>query len=97
MNEKFKEFSLLAGGSHYPSINPNFQQQFGELIIQRIIEMLDQEIEHAYEVEDINTASTLQALALSILDEFDIELPQDPDWDPAVELQKIIDEFEENK
>lgn len=77
MNERFKQISLMAGGSHYPTINPSMQQRFGELIVQRMIEMLDKEIELAYEVEDIATAATLQALALTILDEFDMEMPKD--------------------
>lgn len=37
MNEKFKQFSLEAGGSHYPTINPQLQQRFGELILQECI------------------------------------------------------------
>ena len=37
MNEKLKQFSLEAGGSHYPTINPQLQQRFGELILQECI------------------------------------------------------------
>jgi hypothetical protein len=37
MNEKFKQFSLAAGGSHYPTINPQLQQRFAELIVQECI------------------------------------------------------------
>lgn len=37
MNEKFKQLSLEAGGSHYPSINPKLQQRFAELIVQECI------------------------------------------------------------
>ena len=37
MNEKFKQFSLEAGGSHYPTINPQLQQRFAELIVQECI------------------------------------------------------------
>lgn len=37
MNEKFKQFSLEAGGSHYPTINPQLQQRYGELILQECI------------------------------------------------------------
>jgi hypothetical protein len=33
MNEKFKQLSLMAGGSHYPSVNPQLQQRFAELVI----------------------------------------------------------------
>lgn len=93
MNERFKQLSLMAGGSHYPTVNPDLQQRFGELIVLRMIEMLDKEIELAYEVEDVATAATLQALSLSILAEFDMEVPED-DWDAEGELQKIMDEFD---
>jgi len=40
MNERFKQLSLMAGGSHYPSINPDLQQLFGELIIKECIQEL---------------------------------------------------------
>jgi hypothetical protein len=37
MNERFKQLSLEAGGSHYPTINPQMQQRFGELIVAECI------------------------------------------------------------
>jgi hypothetical protein len=37
MNERFKQLSLEAGGSHYPTINPQMQQRFGELIVEECI------------------------------------------------------------
>lgn len=40
MNDHFKQISLMAGGSHYPSINPDLQQKFGELIVQECAEVL---------------------------------------------------------
>ena len=40
MNEVFKQLSLMAGGSHYPSINPDIQQRFGELIVEECIKQL---------------------------------------------------------
>lgn len=94
MNERFKHLSLMAGGAHYPTVNPALQQKFGESIVLHCLERMEQEIAHAYEVEDIATAATLQALALTILDDFDMEVPEDDDWDAEGELQKIIDEFD---
>ncbi len=38
MNEKLAHLSLMAGGSHYPSINPDMQQAFANLIIQECIQ-----------------------------------------------------------
>lgn len=41
MNEKLKYLSLMAGGSHYPMINPQLQQKFAELIIQECIGVVE--------------------------------------------------------
>ena len=40
MNNKLKQLSLMAGGSHYPVINPQLQQKFAELIIRECIEVI---------------------------------------------------------
>ena len=40
MNNKLKQLSLMAGGSHYPIINPQLQQKFAELIIRECIEVI---------------------------------------------------------
>jgi hypothetical protein len=40
MHERFKQLSLMAGGSHYPSINPDLQQRFGELVVEECIQQL---------------------------------------------------------
>lgn len=37
MNKLLKELSLAAGGSHYPSINPNTQEVFARLVIAECI------------------------------------------------------------
>lgn len=37
MNKLLKELSLQAGGSHYPSINPNTQEAFARLVINECI------------------------------------------------------------
>ena len=33
--------SLLAGGSHYPNINPQLQQQFGDLVVDETLYVID--------------------------------------------------------
>jgi hypothetical protein len=40
MNQRFQQLSLMAGGSHYPTVNPDLQQRFGELIVQECIKQL---------------------------------------------------------
>ena len=74
MNEKFKQFSLEAGGSHYPTINPQLQQQFGEAIVKQILARIEKEIELAYDQDEPYAAATLEALAIEILDDFDMEI-----------------------
>ena len=37
MNEVLKRLSLLAGGSHYPTINPDMQAKFAELIVRECV------------------------------------------------------------
>ena len=74
MNEIFKKLSLEAGGSHYPTINPQLQQQFGEAIVKQILARIEKEIELAYDQDEPYAAATLEALAIEILDDFDMEI-----------------------
>ena len=92
MNEKFAQISLAVGGSHYPSINPQLQQQFGEAVVKHIVNRIEEEIDLALEQQQGHTWATLQALVIQILDDFDMEVEED--WDAAAELQKIFDEFD---
>lgn len=36
-----QRLSLLAGGSHYPTINPQLQQQFGDLVVDEALYVID--------------------------------------------------------
>jgi hypothetical protein len=82
MNEKFKQLALQAkmgtadfdAGSYYVA-TPDKMQKFAELIVTRILDKVEAEIELADNNEQHYAMSTLQALALDILDEFDMELP----------------------
>ena len=38
----FKNLSLMAGGSHYPSVNPRLQEQYGQLIVNECIKILQE-------------------------------------------------------
>ena len=90
MNKIFERISLAAGGSHYPTINPDLQQKFGELIVQQVMDCIQHRVN--------NSQSPLEATALcelqdEILAAFELEW-MDPDWDAEAELQKIFDEFD---
>lgn len=43
MNEVLQHLSLMAGGSHYPTINPAMQQRFAELIVQAVFDRIESE------------------------------------------------------
>ena len=51
--------------------------QFAQLIVEHILAKMDDEIGLAHEQDQAWTAATLEALALEILDDFDMELPED--------------------
>lgn len=74
MNKKFAEISLAVGGSHYPSINPQLQQRFGEEVVKRIVNRIENEIDIAFKQNEAYATATLQALVIEILDDFDMEL-----------------------
>ena len=77
MNQAFQQLSLEAGGAHYPTINPDLQQRFGELIVKKILLRIEHEIGLAYDYEESYAIAVLQAMALEILDDFDMELGGD--------------------
>ena len=58
------------------------KEKFAELIVKHILEKIDTEIGLAYEQEQPWTAATLEALALEVLDDFDMELDEDDLGDP---------------
>jgi len=52
MNEKFKQLSLMAGGSHYPTINPQLQQKFAELVIAETLQAVRAGLEFGPSMEE---------------------------------------------
>ena len=76
MNKLFEEFSLAVGGSHYPTINSDMQQKFGEAIVKHIVKKIDQEAEIAHAQHQAWTQSVLLSLSLDILDDFEMEIEE---------------------
>jgi hypothetical protein len=74
MNQQFKQISLAVGGSHYPSINPQLQQRFGEEVVKRIVNRIENEIDIAFNQNEVYATATLQALVIEILNDFDLEI-----------------------
>jgi hypothetical protein len=77
MNQQFKQISLAVGGSHYPSINPQLQQRFGEEVVKRIVNRIENEIDIAFNQNEVYATATLQALVIEILNDFDLEIFDD--------------------
>ncbi len=89
MNQAFEQISLAAGGSHYPTINSNLQQRFGELVVEQVLGLIQAKLDQA----STEQVTVLTELREQILNTFEMEW-MDPDWDAQTELQKIFDEFE---
>jgi hypothetical protein len=70
--ELLKEFQLQAGGSHYPNINPQMQEAFARMIINKCIEAVKQTNRtHAYTTYDMDIAeATIQRSIDSITKTF---------------------------
>jgi len=72
MNERIKELAeQVYGSAHYDDF------KFTELIVKHILLKMESEIALAYEQDQSWTAATLEALALEILDDFDMEIKDD--------------------
>lgn len=74
MNQKLKELSLEAGGSHYPSVNPALQEAFARLIINECIDAVNNTNKHhAYTTFDLGMVeSTIEKSVESIKQRFSL-------------------------
>lgn len=48
MNPILKNFSLQAGGAHYPDVNPRMQEAFAKIIIEKCAELADRPVVEPY-------------------------------------------------
>jgi hypothetical protein len=71
--ELIKKFQLQAGGSHYPSINPDMQLSFAKQIIEECIDAVrDTDTRHAYTTFDKGLIdATVERSIKSIKERFD--------------------------
>ena len=60
MHPTLHNFSLQAGGSHYPSINPKMQQAFGNMIVEECIRLAEQEEDRFLEMGETDLAYAMQ-------------------------------------
>lgn len=52
-------FSLQAGGAHYPSINPKMQEAFANMIVEECMNLAEQEAERFYNMDERDLASVM--------------------------------------
>jgi hypothetical protein len=71
--ELIKKFQLQAGGSHYPSINPDMQMLFARQIVEECIDAVrNTDTRHAYTTYDKGLIdATVQRSIKSIKERFD--------------------------
>jgi hypothetical protein len=60
MNPVLKNFSLQAGGSHYPSINPDMQEAFANMILNECIKLAEKEEDRYFEMGEVQLAFVMQ-------------------------------------
>ena len=71
--ELIKKFQLQAGGSHYPSINPDMQMSFARQIVEECIDAVrNTDTRHAYTTFDKGLIdATVERSIKSIKERFD--------------------------
>lgn len=71
--ELLKKFQLQAGGSHYPSINPDMQLSFAQQIVKECIDAVrNTDTRHAYTTFDKGLIdATVERSIKSIKERFD--------------------------
>lgn len=82
MNERLAE--LMRSRGLHKHITPECQsrmEMLAKVVVEHILEKIDTEIGLAYDQDQPWTAATLEALALEILDDFDMEIDPKGDED----------------
>ena len=85
MNKQIRELAEQAGYKPLPgfdfanSMEEVFIKKFAELIVKHIVEKIEYEAELAWAQDQGWTNSTLLALSLEILEDFDMEMDLDVD------------------
>lgn len=59
MTPILKNFSLQAGGAHYPEINSEMQEAFAKLILAECIQLAEAEAERFYSMDARDLASAM--------------------------------------
>ena len=70
MHPILHNFSLQAGGSHYPSINPKMQEAFGNMIVEECIRLAEQEEDRFLDLGETDLAYAMQNYRLLLRQHF---------------------------
>lgn len=73
MHPILHNFSLQAGGSHYPTINPAMQEAFANMIIAECIKLAEQEEDRYLEMGETDLAYAMQNYQLMLKQHFRVE------------------------
>ena len=72
MHPILHNFSLQAGGSHYPSINPVMQEAFANMIIAECIKLAEEEEDRYLEMGEVDLAYAMQNYQLMLKQHFGV-------------------------
>lgn len=73
MHPTLHKFSLEAGGSHYPSINPKMQESFAKLIVAECIKLAEADEDRYLEMGEPDLALAMQNYQAMIKQHFGIK------------------------
>lgn len=73
MNPILHNFSLQAGGSHYPSINPKMQESFANMIIEECIKLAEADEDRYLEMGEPDLALAMANYQAMIKQNFGIK------------------------
>lgn len=73
MNPVLHNFSLQAGGSHYPSINPKMQEAFANMIIEECIKLAEADEDRYLEMGEHDLALAMANYQAMVKQHFGIK------------------------
>lgn len=73
MNPVLQNFSLQAGGSHYPSVNPKLQEAFANLILNKCTQLAEQEEDRYLEMGETDLAYAMANYRALIKQHFGVD------------------------
>lgn len=73
MHPTLHNFSLQAGGSHYPTVNPKLQEAFANMIVNECIKLAEDEEGRFLEMGEVDLAYAMQNYQLMLKQHFGVD------------------------